>query len=120
MAKTPITIAKTIALALNNMYQTHIVINTTNFYGDAGKLVRMYTIKDAYSFAGNYSNKELFCTASGVYTCLFMVDLLASFRGEELEDHQNPGYTNVFMKKNGLAAIEYMKGVYLDEFSAEG
>lgn len=117
MAKTPITIAKTIALAMNNLYGTHIVINTSSFYGGEGKLVRMYTVKDAYNFNGNYSNKELFCSASGVYACLFMTDLLAVFQGREPEEHNNEGYDNVFLKKNGQAAIDYMKGAYLDDFS---
>lgn len=119
MAKTPITIAKSIALAMNQTYQTHIVINTSSFYGEGGKVVRMYTVKDSYNYRGKYSNKELFCSASGVYTCLFMVDLLYTFQGKELDDHENPGYTNVFMKKNGQAAIEYMKGAYFDEPDTE-
>lgn len=114
MAKTPITIAKTIAMAMNRMYDTHLVINTSSFYGDKGKVVRMYTVKDSYNIAGNYSNHELFCTASGVYTCLFMVDLLYSFQGKELEDHGNEGYDNVFLKKNGQGSIDYMKSVYLE------
>ena len=114
MAKTPITIAKTIAMAMNRMYDTHLVINTSSFYGEKGKVIRMYTVKDAYNIAGNYSNRELFCTASGVYTCLFMVDLLYSFQGKELDDHENEGYDNVFLKKNGQGSIDYMKSVYLE------
>lgn len=113
MAKTPITIAKTIALAMNQTYQTHIVINTSSFYGDKGRVVRMYTVKDAYNNGKGYSNKELFCTASGVYTCLFMVDLLYSFQGKDLDEH-GEGYDKVFARKRGDESIEYMKGVYLD------
>ena len=114
MAKTPITIAKTICLAMNNMYKTHLVINTSQFYGEGSRLIRMYSVKDAYNYQGKYANKELFCSASGVYTCLFMVDLLNAFRNEPLEDHKNEGYDNVFARKNGQAAIDYMKEVYLE------
>jgi hypothetical protein len=115
MAKTPITIAKNIVLAMNSIYHTHLVINVSSFYGGEGKLVRMYSVKDAYNYRGQYSNKEIFCSASGVYTCLFMVDLLSSFQGKELEDHNNEGYDNVFARKNGQAGIDYMKEVYLGE-----
>lgn len=114
MAKTPINIAKGIVLAMNNLYHTHLVINTSSFYGGEGKLVRMYSIKDAYNYKGKYSNKEIFCSASGVYTCLFMVDLLNTFQGRPIEDHANEGYDNVFARKNGQAGIDYMKEVYLE------
>lgn len=113
MAKTPITIAKSLCLAMNYQYKTHLVINTTQFYGEGGRLIRMYSVKDAYNYQGKYANKELFCTASGVYTCLFMVDLLNAFRGIESEDHGD-GYNNVFARKNGQGSIEYMKEVYLE------
>lgn len=113
MAKTPITTARTIAQALNHIYKTHIVINTSSFYGGEGKIVRMYTVKDAYNLGHQgYSNKELFCSASGVYVLLFLVDLLATFRGKEPEDHHNEGYYNVFARKNGQAAIDYMLNTY--------
>lgn len=115
MAKTPITLAKTIVLAMNRTYHTHIVINTSSFYGGEGKLVRMYTVKDAYHIGNQgYSNKELFCTASGVYTLLFMVDMLNRFQGKEIVDHRNEGYYNVFAKKNGQDAIDYMVKTYLE------
>lgn len=112
MAPTPITTANTIARAMNNLYGTHIVINTTNFYGGEGKLVRMYVVKDSYKYNGGYSNKELFCSASGIYTCLFMRDLLYSFQGREVPEEENEGYINVKAKKNAEGAIEYMKSVY--------
>lgn len=114
MAKTPITTARTIANAMNIMYKTHIVINTSQFYGGEGKLVRMYIVKDSYYYKGKYSDKELFKTASGVYTCLFMRDLLYTFQGREIPRETNEGYLNVLERKNGRASIEYMKGVYLE------
>lgn len=115
MARTPITIARTLVNALNHIYNTHLVINTTSFHGGEGKIVRMYSVKDAYNMgAKGYSNKELFCTASGVYTCLFLVDLLYTFQGRELENHGNEGYYNVFDRKNGQAAIDYMVDKYLE------
>lgn len=115
MAKTPITIARTLTNAMNHMYGTHLVINTTSFHGGEGKIVRMYSVKDAYNLGHKgYSNKELFCTASGVYVCLFMVDLLYTFQGKDIEDHHNEGYYNVFARKNGQAAIDYMVDKYLE------
>lgn len=114
MAKTPITIARTIINAMNSTYGTHLVINVTSFFGEGGKLVRMYSVKDSYHSKGERINRELFCSASGVYTCLFMRDLLYSFQGKELST-DNEGYQNVLARKNGLANIDYMKEVYLVE-----
>lgn len=116
MAKTPITIARTIANAMNQMYKTHLVINTSQFFGGEGKLVRMYIVKDAYYHQGAYVDRELFKTASGVYTCLFMRDMLNAFQGKEASEETNEGYINVLAKRNGLASIEWMKEVYLDGF----
>lgn len=113
MAKTPITMARTIANALNMKFKTHIVINTSQFFGGEGKLVRMYIIKDSFYSQGSYSDKELFKTASGVYACLFMRDMLYAFEGREPEPEDNEGYLNVLAKKNGKASIDYMKEVYL-------
>lgn len=114
MAKTPITIAKGIVLAMNQLYGTHLVINTSSFYGNENKLIRMYSVKDSYRLDGSNVSKELFCSASGVYTCLFMVDLLAAFQGKDREEHDNEGYDRVFARKNCQANIDYMKGAYFD------
>ena len=114
MAQTPISTANTIARAMNRLYHTHLVINTTQFYGGEGKLVRMYTVKDAFYYGGDYSDKQLFKTASGIYTCLFMRDLLFSFQGRELKEETNEGYLRVREKNNADYSIEYMKGVYLN------
>lgn len=114
MAKTPITIARTIANAMNLTYKTHLVINVSQFYGGEGKLVRMYIVKDSFYRQGSYSDKELFKTASGVYTCLFMRDMLYAFQGRDIPRETNEGYLNVLEKKNGRASIEYMKEEYLE------
>lgn len=115
MSPTPITKARTIANALNQIYGTHIVINTSQFFGGEGKLVRMYVIKDAYYYGGKsaYSDKELFKTASGIYALMFMVDMLDAFKGKEITDRGNEGYQNVLARKNGLANIDYMVKTYL-------
>lgn len=114
MAPSPISVANTIARAMNRTYDTHIVINTTNFYGGEGKLVRMYTVKDAFKYNGGYSNKELFCSASGIYTCLFMRDLLYTFQGKDVPHEDNEGYNNVRERKNADASIQYMVDTYLE------
>lgn len=115
MSPTPITLARTIANALNTMYHTHVVINTSQFFGNEGKLVRMYIIKDAYYSinTGAYKDEELFKTASGVYACLFMRDMLAAFQKKELPEETNIGYLNVLAKRNGKASIDYMLKTYL-------
>lgn len=115
MAKTPITIARTIANAMNIQYKTHLVINTSQFYGGEGKLVRMYVVKDSYYHQGQYSDRELFKTASGVYCCLFMRDMLYAFQGTDGGEETNEGYLNVLDKRNGLASIAWMKEAYLNE-----
>ena len=114
MAPTPITIANNIARAMNEIYKTHLVINTSQFYGGEGKLVRLYIVKDSYYYSGQYSDKQLFRTSSGVYTVLFMRDLLYAFQGREEEETDNIGYKNVKAKNNGEGSIEYMKGAYLN------
>lgn len=114
MAPTPISIANTIARAMNSEFKTHIVINTSQFYGGEGKLVRMYIVKDSFCYNGKYSDKEIFKSASGVYTCLFMRDLLYAFQGRDIPEENNEGYNNVKEKRNAEASIEYMKGVYLN------
>lgn len=116
MSQQPITIARTIANALNRQYKTHVVINTSQFFGGEGKVVRMYVIKDAYYYGGKsaYSDKELFKTASGIYACLFMRDLLGAFQHKEKAEETNAGYLNVFMRKNGQASIDYMVKTYLE------
>ena len=114
MAASPISIAYNIAKAMNLMYHTHIVINTSQFYGGEGKLVRMYIVKDSFYYKGQYSDKQIFKSASGVYTVLFMRDLLYAFQGKEPVDSQNDGYKRVFAKNNAEVSIDYMKGAYLN------
>lgn len=114
MAPTPITTANTIARAINQLFHTHIVINVTQFYGGEGKLVRMYVVKDAFYYSGKYSDRQLFKSASGVYTVLFMRDLLYALQGKESVDSENEGYCRVFAKNNAQASIDYMKEAYLD------
>ena len=114
MAPTPISTANTIVRAMNQLYGTHLVINTSQFFGGEGKLVRMYIVKDSFYYGGQYSDKQIFKSASGVYTVLFMRDLLYAFQGKEEVDSGNEGYKRVREKNNADAAIEYMKGAYLN------
>ena len=114
MAASPISIAYNIAKAMNLMYHTHIVINTSQFFGGEGSLVRMYVVKDSFYYGGQYSDKQIFKSASGVYTALFMRDLLYAFQGKEPVDSQNEGYARVFAKNNGQYGIDYLKGAYLN------
>ena len=76
--------------------------------------MRMYIVKDSYYSGGTYSDKQIFKSASGVYTVLFMRDLLYAFQGKDPVDSMNEGYYRVRAKNNVDVAIEYMKGAYLN------
>lgn len=114
MAASPIVIAINIAKAMNCTYGTHIVINTKQFFGGEGNIVKMYIVKDSYYYSGKYSDKQIFKSASGVYTALFMRDMLYAFQGKSAVDSGNEGYYRVFAKNSGQDSIEYMKGAYLN------
>ena len=114
MSQTPITIARTIANALNMTFKTHVVINQSNFFKN-GHQIKMYTIKDSYYDEipfRKYFDKELFKTSSGVYACLFMRDLLYAFQQKKVEDNPNEGYLHVFSEKNLQKSIDYMLDRY--------
>lgn len=109
---TPVGTAMKIASALNELYHCHCVINTQSFFGREGKAVRMYIVKDSYNYGGEHCDKELFRSASGIYTCLFMRDLLYTMQGKKIVEETNEGYIRVREKRNADAAIEYMRMKY--------
>jgi hypothetical protein len=86
------------------------------FYTADGEAIKMKTVKDAYYDGQNYMDSELFKSASSIYVCLFLKDLMDFMDGTKLEDHGNPGYRGIFSKRNGKASLEYMKGRYVDGF----
>ena len=109
---TPMGTALKISTALNELYKCHCVINTQSFFGREGKAVKMYVVKDSYNYGGEHCDKELFRSASAIYTCLFMRDLLFAMQDRELEEETNEGYIRVREKRNADASIEYMKVKY--------
>lgn len=111
----PILVAKKIAKGINIKYGTRIVINTSEFYGDNHNLVRMYEIKDAYYGAnGEPVNKRLFRSASGVYTVLFMRDLMLKIQGEDLPpDEEDPGWAATREKKGAFQSFDYILENYV-------
>lgn len=114
MTSSPITIARTIANALNMTFHTHVVINTTQYFKNKQN-IRLYVIKDSYYGEipfRKYFDKELFKTSSGVYACLFMRDLLWAFQGKAANDNPNEGYTKAFLEKNLGKSIDYMLDRY--------
>ena len=114
MAK-PINTAKKLATAINMEYGAHIVINRNEFFArEEFRTVHLYSVRDAWS--GNdtekYRNDELFRTASGIYVCLFMRDMLWTFQGRTVPLEDNPGYNKVFSRNNGWEMIRMMVNRY--------
>ena len=122
--------AKKIAKGLNFKYGMHIVINTSDFYSERGNrqtgapnLVRMYVIRDCYyATDGTYVNEELFKSASGVYTVLFLRDLMYKVQGRDLPpDEDDPGWAATRVRKGAFSSFDYMiekyvlKGMIIDE-----
>ena len=110
MSSSPITIARKIANAMNMTFHTHIVINQVSFFKNKN-YIKMYVIKDSYYGEipfRKYFDKELYKTASPVYACLFMRDLMWAFQGKAAADNPNEGYTNAFLEKNLDKSIDYM------------
>lgn len=111
----PLMTAKKIAKGINMKYGSRIVINTAEFYGDNGNLVRMYEIKDAYyGQNGEPVNKRLFRSASGVYTVLFMRDLMLKIQGKDLPPvEEDPGWAATREKKGAFQAFDYILEKYV-------
>lgn len=110
MTQSPITIARTIANALNMTFGTHVVINQNSFYKN-GRPIKVYLVKDSYYEPlpfRKYYDKELYRTSSPVYICLFMRDLLWAFQGKAAADNPNDGYTKQFLDKDLGKSIDYM------------
>lgn len=116
MSKSPITIARTIANALNMTFHTHVVINQNYFHKSLeGRPIRMYVVKDSYYEPlpfRKYWDKELFRTASAIYTCLFLRDLLWAFQGKVMQNEPNEGYKKIFLDKELSKSIDYMLDRY--------
>lgn len=113
--------AKKIARGLNAKYGSRLVINTSEFYGDNGNLVRVYVVKDAfYNSDGSHVNKELFKSASGVYTVLFMRDLNLLADGLELEPEENdPKWARVRESKGAFESFNYFIETYVMDIVEE-
>lgn len=107
--------AKKIARGINFMYGTRLVINVSEFYGGEGNLIRLYVVKDAFYEQGEgYINKELFKSASAVYTVLFMRDLMDLLRHKEItDDSQNEGWMRARARHTPEAAYDYIYENYL-------
>lgn len=105
----PIFTAKKICKGLNAKYGSKLVVNVAEFYGENNNLVRMYVIKDAfYSSDGSYVNKELFKSASGVYTVLFLRDLNDMADGREVvPDEDDPKWAEVKERKGATEGFNY-------------
>lgn len=107
--------ARKLANGINHQYGTHLVINVNEFYGDGGNLVRMYEVKDSfYSPTKGSVNKSLFKSASGVYTVLFMRDLMLKIQGQDLPpDEEDPGWAATREKKGAIQAFDYVLENYV-------
>ena len=114
----PVGTALKIADALNFTYGCHVVVNNKSFFGREQKPVKMYIVQDSWydPDTGAWVDKELFKTASGVYCCLFLRDLLFSFQHKELPNEDNR-YQDIRESKNIYDSIDYMLANYQQEES---
>jgi hypothetical protein len=112
MSTNVLALARKIAKAVNVKYKTHLVICQTPFFRGTEE-VTMKIIKDAFYTDEGYFEKQLFRSASSIYICLFMRDILDSLDGKERADADNPGYDEVFAKNTGDISIQYLKENYI-------
>lgn len=102
--------------AVNRLYNCHIVLNISSFFNNRegpNNQVNMYILKEEYHFPdGERVNRELFRSASSVYTCLYMRDLLYVLQDKEIPDDNNEGWENMKIKRNVAESIAYIKEKY--------
>lgn len=114
----PVGTALKIADALNYMYGCHVVVNNKSFFGKEQRPVKMYIVQDSWydQDTGAWRDEILFKSASGVYACLFLRDLLFSFQGKELPNEDNR-YQNIRDSKDVYRSIDFMLANYKQEES---
>lgn len=102
--------------AVNDMYDCHLVMNVNSFFNNRegpNNVVNMYVIKEEYHFPdGERVNKELFRSASSVYTCLFMRDLLYYLQNKPIPHEDNDGWNKMRAKRDVDSSLEYIKEKY--------
>lgn len=112
----PYLLTKKLISAVNFKYNCHIVINTSNFFNSKDSptnQVHVYSIREDYYFAdGDKLNKELFKSASSLYTCLYMRDLLYALEGREIPEEDNEGWNKMRAKRDVKGSIAYIKEKY--------
>jgi len=108
----PLSLAEKISTALNAKYGTHIVINSNKFFGKEGTIVNMHVVKDVYGRGHSYCDEELFRSASSIYTCLFMRDLLYYLDGKDIPKGDE-GWERQKAIKHPEVSFEYMRKKYL-------
>lgn len=108
----PISIAEKLCTAMNMKYGTHIVINTNKFFGKEDMVVKMHVVKDVYGRGRAFVDEELFRSASSIYICLFMRDLMYSFEGRDIPEGDE-GWEHQKETKPVAQSIDYMRKKYL-------
>lgn len=115
MAKTIKTTVKMMA-GLNHLYGCHLTLSESKFFGTEGQPITMYIIKDCYKEKdGKFVDDELFRSASLIYTCYFMRELMFAMKGEELpplEGEIAEKWSQMREKRNVEKSVEFMKEKY--------
>lgn len=120
MATNVLALSRKLVNAINAKYGSRLVI-CSNYFFRSGKEVHMKILKDSYyDEEGVYAGHELFSTASSIYMCLFLKDLLDEMGGSERADTNNPGYDAIFSRKDGQKSIDYMKEKYVTHRDFDG
>ena len=112
----PVGTALKIADALNYTYGCHVVVNNKSFFGKEQRPVKMYIVEDSWYDVntGAWQDEQLFRTASGVYCCLYLRDLLFSFQGKELPVG-DPKWDAMRENKDIYRSIDYMLTNYAED-----
>lgn len=118
MAKT-IKITVKMMAGLNHMYGCHLTLSENKFFGTEGQPITMYIVKDCYREKdGHFIDDELFRSASLIYTCYFMRELMFAMKGEEappIEGDIAEKWAHIREKRNVDKSIQLMKEKYGDE-----
>lgn len=112
MSTNVLALARKIAKAVNMKYHTHIVICSSPYIKN-NEEINIKVVKDAFYTDEGYFEKKLFRSASSIYICLFMRDVLDALDGKEAVDAGNPGYDEAFHKNLADASIQYLKENYI-------
>lgn len=111
-------LSKKLLLAINTKYKCHLVMNVSSYFNHRSNInshVNMYVIKEEYHFEdGERVNKEVFRSASLVYACLYLRDLLFTLEGKSIPLNLDDGWAKMRAKRDVDSSIAYLEEKYGD------